>query len=333
MCGRLSASLDRGNSGEERTTRQRSLRCVLRELSDSFGQGGIDALHQAHFASLKKSLRYRLLYRLLNLFLPITPLLTITRDLDRMVGELGVHGGSRVTLARLPIPWRSEMPARREVEIRTAPIIVYGTHGSILTPLLLAAAINRPDLKMIAASYITKLGPNIAACSFPVYAAAPVKVKRAGRKGLVPRVMGWIAWKSEGGLERDAAKERNRDSLRRAAEQVRRGGGLLKAPEPRNHRESWRAGIGVLVAELTRNPGPHATYLVPWSISGASITGIFQLLSRNPLARRLGKLRFRRPVRVAFGEPIPIQRVVDEVGLDPVKIAAAIETHYRGLGF
>jgi len=333
MCGRLSASLDRGNSGEERTTRQRSLRCVLRELSDSFEQGGIDALHQAHFASLKKSLRYRLLYRLLNLFLPITPLLTITRDLDRMVGELGVHGGSRVTLARLPIPWRAEMPARGEAEIRTAPIIVYGTHGSILTPLLLAAAIDRPDLKMIAASYITKLGPNIAACSFPVYAAAPVKVKRAGRKGLVPRVMGWIAWKSEGGLERDAAKERNRDSLRRAAEQVRRGGGLLIAPEPRNHRESWRAGIGVLVAELTRNPGPHATYLVPWSISGASITGIFQLLSRNPLARRLGKLRFRRPVRVAFGEPIPIQRVVDEVGLDPVRIAAAIETHYRGLGF
>jgi hypothetical protein len=25
--------------------------------------------------------------------------------------------------------------------------------------------------------------------------------------------------------------------------------------------------------------------------------------------------------------------VVDEVGLDPVKIAAAIEAHYRGLGF
>lgn len=333
MCGRLSASLDRGNSGEERTPRQRSLRCVLRELSGSFEQGGVDALHEAHFVSFKKSLRYRLLYRLLNLFLPITPLLTITRDLDRMVGELGVHGGSRVTLARLPIPWRAEMPAQGEVEIRTAPIIVYGTHGSILTPLLLAAAINRPDLKMIAASYITKLGPNIAACSFPVYAAASVKVRRAGRKGLVPRVMGWIAWKSEGGLERDTAKERNRDSLRRAAGQVRRGGGLLIAPEPRNHRESWRAGIGVLVAELTRNPGPHATYLVPWSISGASITGIFQLLSRNPLARRLGRLRFRRPVRVEFGEPVPIQQVVNEVGLNPAKIAAAIETHYRELSF
>jgi hypothetical protein len=143
--------------------------------------------------------------------------------------------------------------------------------------------------------------------------------------------MGWIAWKSEGGLSRDAAKERNRESLVQATEHVRRGGGLLIAPEPRNHREPWRPGIGVVVAELARNPGPHAIYLVPWSISGASITGIFQLLSRNPLARRLGRLRFRRPVRVALGEPLPIQRVVDEVGVNPVKITAAIEARYREL--
>jgi hypothetical protein len=313
--------------------RRRFLRSVLRELSESFEQGGVDALQRAHLASLEESLRYRLLYRFLNLLLPITPLLTITRDLDRVVGELGVHGGSRVTLARPPIPWRVEMPPRGEVEIRSAPIIVYGTHGSILTPLLLAAAIDRPDLKMVAASYIAKLGPNIAACSFPVYAAAPATVRGAGAKGLVPRVMGWIAWKSEGGLARDMVREWNAESLAQAAEHVHRGGGLIIAPESRNHREPWRAGIGVLAAELARNPGPRATYLVPWSISGASVTGVFQLLSRNPFARRLGKLRFRRPVRVAFGEPIPIQRVVDEVGLDPVKIAAAIEAHYRGLGF
>jgi hypothetical protein len=235
----------------------------LRELSDSFEQGSVDALHQAHLASLEKSLRYRLLYRALNLFLPITPLLAITRDLDRMVGELGVHGGSRVTLARPPVPWRVEMPAQGEVEIRTAPIIVYGAHGSILTPLLLAAAIDRPDLKMVAASYIAKLGPNIAACSFPVYAAAPINVKRAGRKGIVPRAMGWIAWKSEGGLDADVARERNRDSLRRAADYVRGGGGLLIAPEPRDHREPWRLGIGALVADLAHDPGTSPVYLVP----------------------------------------------------------------------
>jgi hypothetical protein len=302
-------------------------------LVDSFDAGGIGTLHEAHLACLRKSRRYRTLYRLIRFFLPITPLLTITKDLEHLVGELGVHGGSRVTLARPPIPWQVVMPPNGEREIRTAPIIVYGTHGSILTPLLLAAAIDRPDLKMIAASYIAKLGPNIAECSFPVFAATPVKVKRAGRKGLVPRAMGWIAWKSEGGLDPDVARERNRDSLRQAAAYVRRGGGLLIAPEPRDHRKVWRSGIGALVADLARDPGTKPIYLVPWSITGASITGIFQLLSRNPFMRRLGERRFRQPVRVALGEPMSIERVVAEAGCDPVEITSYLERDYRDRGF
>ncbi len=333
MCGwRFEATGDREPTVERRL-RSCCLRSVLHELVDSFDAGGIGALHETHLACLRKSRRYRAVYRLVRFFLPITPLLTITKDLERLVGELGVHGASRATLARPPIPWHAEMPPNGELEICTTSIIVYGTHGSILTPLLLAAAIDRPDLKMIAASYIAKLGPNIAGCSFPVFAAAPVKVKRAGRKGLVPRAMGWIACKSEGGLAPEVARERNRDSLRQAAAYVRQGGGLLIAPEPRDHRQAWRQGIGVLVADLARDPGTKPVYLVPWNITGASITGIFQLLSRNPLMRYLGKRRFRRPVRVALGEPMSIEDVVAEAGCDPVRITAFLERNYRDRGF
>ena len=330
---RQSDPTDGRRSEADQRPRPRSLRRVLHELADSFDAGGIGALHETHLACLRKSRRYRALYRLVRFFLPITPLLTITTDLERLVGELGVHRGSRATLAGPPIPWEVAMPPRGELEIRTAPIIVYGTHGSILTPLLLAAAIDRPDLKMIAASYIAKLGPSIADCSFPVFAASPVTVKGAGRKGLVPRAMGWIAWKSEGSLTRDEARERNRESLRDAAAYVRQGGGLLIAPEPRNHRESWRLGIGAIVADLARDSGGRPVYLVPWNIEGASITGIFQLLSRNPFVRRLGKLRFRRPVRVAFGEPLSIATVAAEAGSDPARITAYLERDYRKRGF
>lgn len=311
----------------------RALRAILRELRRSFDAGGIQALHATHLQSLEKSWRYRCLFRLLRLFLPITPLLTITKDLDRRVGEVGVHNASRETLAIPPLPWEARMPSPGEAEIRTAPFIVYGTHGSILTPLLLAAAIDRPDLKMIAASYIAKLGPNIAACSFPVYASARVSVKRAGRKGLVPRAMGWIAAKSEGGSERDGARERNLDSLRQAAAYLRQGGGLIIAPESRNRRQAWRPGIGVIVADLAAEPGPQTVYLVPWCIRGASVTGIFQLLSRNPLVRRAGERRFRRPIEVMLGTPLAVDQVVSEVGCDPVKIAAYLERDYRERGY
>ncbi len=329
MRSRQSESAGARVSEARETARAGSLRGVLRALMESFDTGGIGALREMHLSSLGESRRYRALYRLARFFLPITPLLSITADLERLVGELGVHGASRITLARPPIPWVADMPAEGKRVIRSAPLIVYGIHGSILTPLLLAAAIDRPDLKMIAASYIAKLGPNIADCSFPVFAAAPVRVKRAGRKGLVPRAMGWIAWKSEGGMAPDDAREKNRDSLRRAAAYVRQGGGLLIAPEPRDHRKAWRAGIGLLVADLARDGCAEPVYLVPWNITGASITGIFQLLSRNPFARYLGKRRFRRPVRVALGTPMTVEFVVSEAGHDPLAISSYLERDYR----
>lgn len=328
MCG-----LPKNQSSEDVPTPpapwKRGLRDVLRELRDSLNTGGIDALHRAHLGCLQRSLRYRLLFGFSRLFLPITPLLDITNDLERLVGELGVHGASRAILARPPVPWEAEMPPQGELEIRQGSMIVYGTHGSILTPILLAAAINRADLKMIAASYTTKLGPNIAGCSFPVYAAQHVSVKRAGGKGLVPRALGWIASKSAEGRSREAVMQQNRVSLARAAEHVRQGGGLIIVPESRNHRETWRLGLGRLVAELAQHPGSGPSYLVPWDIRGASITGIFQLLSHNPLARRLGRRRFRRPARIAFGEPIAVTDVVAVTGVDPAEITAYLERDYR----
>ncbi len=333
MCNRLRESADSEDVGATPSARPRSLRQIVDELGDSFDVGGIDGLHQTHLACLRESWQYRLLFGFVRLFLPITPLLTITKDLERLVGEVGVHGASRVILARLPVPWEVTMPSCGELEIRTGSMIVYGTHGSILTPILLAAAIDRPDLKMVAADYIAKLGPNIARCSFPVYAAMPVTVKRASDEGLVPRVMGWIASKSAGGSDRDAARRRNRESLRRAAEHVRQGGGLIIAPESRNRREPWRAGLGTLVADLAHDAGRRPTYLVPWSIRGASVTGIFQLLSRNPLARRLASRRFRDPVRVTFGEPMVVDRVVAEAGDDPEEIASYLERDYHERGF
>ncbi len=332
MCGLLRRS-GRGDSAAAVPAERRALRLVLRELIDSLNAGGVEALSRTHLACLRRSFRYRLLFGLVRFFLPITPLLAITSELERLVGELGVHGASRAILSRPPVPWRVEMPARSVAEIRTGSVIVYGTHGSILTPILLAAAIDRADLKMVAASYTAKLGPNIAACSFPVYAAEHVTVKQAGAKGLVPRVMGWIACKSAEEGDRDGAMQQNRDSLLRAAGHVRQGGGLIIVPESRNHREPWRPGLGRLVADLAHHPGPRPTYLVPWDIRGASVTGIFQLLSRNPLMRRLGARRFRRPVRVAFGEPMAVADIVARAGDDPRSITSYLERDYRERGF
>jgi 1-acyl-sn-glycerol-3-phosphate acyltransferase len=309
-----------------------TVRDTLRSLQTAFDQGGIEALHATHLASLAGNFRYRALYRLLDLMVPMTPILAVAKDLDRLVGDVGASAASRRVLARPPIPWRTEMPERGQQDILSAPVVFYGKHGSALTPLLLAAALDRPDLKMVAASHIAKIGPNVERCSFPVHAAAQVKMKSAGRRGVTPRALGWIAWKSERGIDREAARERNRASLARAVEHVRSGGGLLIAPDPRERKRPWRQGIGVVVVSLAHDPGASPAYVVPWSITGASITGLFQLLSRNPLMRALGRMRFRRPIRVAFGEPVPVRHIVEQAGYNPAKVTEVLERDYRQRG-
>ena len=311
----------------------RSLRSVTAELRGAFAEGGIAPLYRAHRIALRQCPAYWAVYRLADLFLPISPLLALAQDADDLVGRLGTPGACKTLLARPPVPWTAVWSEETRDAMRTAPVITYGRHGSLLTPPLLAAAVDRPDVRMVTASYITKLGPNISRTMLPVYVTTPLTARTAGRKGLLPRASGWLAYKLDPPPSRDAARAANQAALRRAADPARAGGVLAIAPDSRDPRQPWRPGVGALAAMLAEEPGARPCYLVPWRIWGASITGIFHLVSRNPLLRALGRFRFRHPVRVEFGKPMPLQDVITEVGRDPVRIAAHLEAHYKELGY
>lgn len=287
---------------------------------------------EAHSAGLKSSPTYRLFCGLIELVYPVTSLLELMKDVDRRIGELGVTDGSKAVLSTLPTSWKAEFPDRQEREIKTRPVAVFGRHGSILTPFLIAASLDRPDLKMLAASYVAKLGPNVARCMYPVHLPIPA-FRRAARKGILLRIGAWLTARLDAPMDKDVAREQNRASLTQAAEHVQTGGALLIAPDAHNPKAKWRTGIGLLVARLAENDAATGeTCLVPYRI-WASITGIFHLLSRNPLMRALGRWEYRRPIRVVFGEPIPLSAVIERTGLDPAAITEFLEAHYRGLGF
>jgi len=308
------------------------IRRVVAELKASLASGGIEAMARTHSAAMNSGPSYRLFCGLVDLMYPATALLDILKDLDHQVGQLGVAGGSKAVLRKIPTPWRAEFPEGRQAEIKTRPVIVFGKHGSVLTPFLVAASLDRPDLKMIGASYVAKLGPNIARCTYPVQLPIPT-FRRAARRGILIRIGAWLTAKLDLPVEKDAARERNRASLIRASEHVRGGGALLIAPDAHNPRAKWRTGIGLLVTQLaqhdtaTRDP-----CLVPYRI-WASVTGVFHLLSRNPVTRALGRWEYRHPIRIVFGEPIPASAVIEQTGLDPAGITEYLEAHYRGLGF
>ena len=317
------------------TRKRHSLSRVLADLRQAFLEGGIEPLHQAHLAARSRSFRYRLLYGFANLLLPINPLFDIVKDIDRQVETLGIAAGSDAILRRLPIPWEQRIASSEaRTCIQRTPVIVFGKHGSVLTPLLVAAALDRTDAKMIGANYIARLGPQIGAHTFSVFVSTPLTVRRAGREGLIPRLLGWITSRLAPPLERAEAKARNRAALDQATDYVLQGGALLIAPDPREPGGAWRRGIGVIIASLAHS-GARACQipLVPYRIWNASISGIFHLLSRNPILRACGRRRFRDPIRIEFGEPLRISDVVEETGSDPAAITAHLEQYYQALGY
>ncbi len=301
---------------------------MLRSLREAFGRDGADGLCAAHEKLLRGSLRYRAICALAGLVVPVTPVMAAVKELDGLIGERGACAASREILSRASVPWQVEMPEHGPRDILSSPIVFYGKHGSALTPLLLAAALDRPDLKMVASEPIAKIGPNIEQRSFLVYTVPRAKSEGVPSRGAA-RTLSRMVPSASGAIDRDEARAYNRASLVRATDHVRRGGGLLIAPDPRRRKSPWRQGIGVVVVGLAHDPGPHPVYVVPWSITRVPLVSVLQLLSPNPLSRALARVRLRRPIRVAFGEPMAVRRIVELAGYNPAKVAGHLERDYR----
>jgi hypothetical protein len=310
------------------------MKCIRRtakELRTSLADGGIEAMASTHENALRSCRSYRIFFRFLRLLYPAAALLDLLKGLDRRVGELGFDQALASVLDLLPASWQATFPGRSEHEIRSRPIIVFGRHGSILTPFLVAMALQRSDLKMIAASYVAQLGPNIAERLFAVHLPIPT-VRRSARRGVLLRLGAWLVAKLDTPIPKDVARERNRAALEQATEHVLHGGALLVAPDAGNPKAQWRTGIGWLVGRLARSEqAREEILLVPYRI-WAPILGIFHLLSCNPALRALGRWQYRRPARVVFGEPVPLSEVLADVGTDPTAITRYLERHYCGLG-
>jgi hypothetical protein len=305
---------------------------VIADMKSSFVAGGIEAMAQTHTAAVRDCRSYRIFCKTLDLIYPATPLLDIMKNVDRQVGELGIVDTSKAVLGLLPTHCQVEHPERGTRDIRTRPIVVFGKHGSILTPFIVAASLERSDLKMLGASYVAKLGPNVARHVYPVHLPIPT-FRRAARKGFLLRIGAWLTAKLDSRVPKDVARERNRASLLQAAEHVRDGGALLIAPDAGNPKARWRTGIGLMLRRLAEAEEPNSEpLLVPYRI-WASITGLLHLVSCNPIARLLGKWEYRHPIRIAFGDPFALSDVIEQTGSDPAAITAYLENHYRSLGY
>lgn len=244
---------------------------------------------------------------LLDRLYPIRALLDIIGHLDPLIGAEGLPAGSRWLLDTQVVNWTADLPpATREV-LASEPALIYGNHPSMLTPFLVAAHVDRPDLRILSASFMPRLLPSYAAYALPIELPLDQGWEQFRRGGLQRVVVAHVIGLLQDSVPRDEAREANRRALTSAVEHIRRGGCVLIAPSGGSKRHSpWHPGIGHIVKSLAQEAGEREAFLVPFWESCSSDNRVRATLGRGPVARLKRRVMYRKPVGIQFAEPARI---------------------------
>lgn len=305
---------------------------LITQMRSAYQGGGITDLCEAHRVAVSRSAFYRVISNLVDLFFPTSVLLDLASSIDRQVKELGLCRASNAVLDRLSIPWQAQFPQRGRETITRSSAIVYSNHPSVMAPVFIAASLDRPDLKIVAASYLGELGPNVARYVLPVKRTYRYSLGRADC-GIVTRIVAArILDYLHPRQEKCVAQAHNQITLNAAVSHVLEGGGVVVFPQGGGRdSEKWFPGIGVLVSNLAQISPPSTTHLVPVRIENDSNTRIHGFVSQNPVLRLQGRLLSRGPIRVRFETPIPLDSLFAEQSIDPRIATVRLEGHYKTL--
>ena len=268
---------------------------------------------------------------LVEFFYPLRAFLRLAVQLDRSVSDHGLHEGCRRFLRDLAVDWECDLPERARAIAETHPVVFFGNHPSLLTPFLLAASVDRSDLRYFLTSHVCQLIPSLAATSYPME---------------VPLTRSWTEWR-RGGWKRalvyrlvsllhdvpgiEEIKAINRDSLERGRDHVRRGGSVMICPSGGGTRDRrWYPGIGSLVKSLQQAPGGREIYLVPIREENCTNKRVYARLMDGPTARLKESVFYRGPVRFSIADPVPLSGLASSSSTVE-QIVEILRAHYDAL--
>jgi 1-acyl-sn-glycerol-3-phosphate acyltransferase len=223
-------------------------------------------------------------------------------------------------LSKLPDRWEIPMLECARAPLRRSPLLVFGNHPSMLTPFLLAAALERDDLRILAHRYVTTLVPSMASYVLPL---EPTHLVSARRRGLATpaHALSLSALRQLDGLVDEAEARRvNRAALDEGVRHVLAGGALAIFPNGGRESGRWYPGLGRLVDALRGSDA----LLVPVREAGSSNRRVYRLLRGR---RRRAPLR--EPIRFYVGEPIPMRRLVLPADAEAGEIVALLQSVYE----
>ena len=305
---------------------------LLAQLRTAYQRGGMPAFQEVHLAALRQHWTYRTMWRLVDVASPISSLLTLASDFDRRIGEVGLSAAANAMIEALPFSWEKRLP-RTEAEIlSTAPLLIYGNHPSMLTPFLIAAALNRSDLRIIALSYVGKLVPNLEAYLFPLQASQRRTLRGRSRSGMAHALSLSLIYRLDGQLNSKVVRDQNHTTLSKATRHVLGGGAAVIFPGGGGKETcGWFPGIGAIAANLAQAAGSDTIYLVPVKVSNSSNSRVYNMLSENPLSRIRRRLLYRQPIQLTFEKPIPLASLIKGRNRSPQSLTSLLQNHYETL--
>lgn len=312
--------------------KRHSFQNSLDALRDAYLEGDAKQLLDAYVHARKTSRFLAILLPLLERIYPVRRFLSFASHLETCMASEGLHRGCKRFFDELTIPWCSDLPESVRGIAEGAPVLLFGNHPSLFTPFLAAASINRPDLRFFSTQYVCHLLPSIGSNSFPME---------------VPLTRSWTEWRRSGWQrvlayrlislvhempDPEALRARNQASIASGADFIRKGGSVMICPGGggKARDRKWYAGIGSLVRQLQQSPGGQPIYLLPFREENCSNKRIYAYIQKGPLARFKSAIVYRGPLRIKFGDPIPI----GEVGtpeMDVPQLVKSLKERYEGL--
>jgi len=309
------------------------LRGWLADLRRAYVEGGLRALETAHFRNCSMSRAYRTAFSGLAMVCPLTELLALGGVLDEQLDFLSLPDAATHALSHLPERWEIRYPQIRRQDLEDAPLIIYGNHPSMLTPFLVAAAVERTDVRIVAHAYVARLVPGLSQWVLPVERSAESTVRSGLMTGLSHQVSLGLLRRLDGLCDPSVAKEINRRSIREGADTVASGGAVLIFPGGGHVRGPWYPGLGRLVLSALASPHAKNIRLVPVHVENNSNSRVYRLISKHRTAEWLRKRLHRVPIRLTIGDPIPLDRLHLRPGASPQEVSSLLRAHYDRLSW
>lgn len=242
---------------------------------------------------------------------------SLMKRLDQSVGKNGLVQSFRKIVGAIgkdKLLIRGKDEYLREI-LEKKPVVVITNHphyGEIFAGV--AALEPRDDIHIVGISNFLGLGPNVAKYVHPIY----MTEKMAREKQKLPV---WLGHRLHIGpqVSFTQAARKNVESMRTAAQHVRKGGLIAMSPDGirSDTKAKWPDGVGYLLARIGKDTNAFLVYMHVDNVYG------YDLLRLAPGVNKLFS-----PIAITFSKPQNITTILEK-NSDSKTITTNLEEDYR----